>query len=88
MPWYWPVNATEPGTLDQNCWATVEGAPRRVVPVSIAARPSLLETEIDFPWTVTAEKCTAIRARKSKRGNAYFEPAGANRKGWYHLACQ
>ena len=55
MPWYWPVNATEPGTLDQISFVMSEGAPMRVVPVSMAARPSLLEMEMDLPWTVTAK---------------------------------
>jgi hypothetical protein len=56
MPWYWPVNATEPGTFDQISVVMSEGAPMRVVPVSMAARPSLLETEMDLPWMVTAKE--------------------------------
>lgn len=54
MPAYWPFKGAEPGTFDQISWVTVVGAPMRVVPVSMAARPSLLEIEIALPWTVTA----------------------------------
>lgn len=49
MPWYCPLSAAEPGTFDQNSWAMSDGAPMSVVPVSIAASPSLLETVIDLP---------------------------------------
>lgn len=52
----------------------------RVVPVSMAARPSLLETEIDLPWTVIAKRNKGIRGRIGKIGNAHIGPAEANRK--------
>lgn len=56
MPSYLPVSATEPGTLDQICLVMSEGAAMRVVPVSMAARPSLLEMAMDLPWMVRAKE--------------------------------
>ena len=44
----------EPGTWDQILAAMEVGAPMRVVPVSIAARPLDDPTLIVFPCTVTA----------------------------------